>query len=91
MSRALYASLTGSTLNCNSVSDDERVMGGTTDMLDSNQVSPNERYVVNLSEHANDTSMIDSGNEDSKEISQQGGVLLQIECQSFVVATTLSV
>lgn len=50
--------------------DDEGIMGATTYVLDCNEVRADERYVVNLTEHANDTGVIDARNEHGEEVSQ---------------------
>lgn len=50
--------------------NDEVITEATIYVLDCNEVGADERYVVNLTEHANDTSMIDARNEHGEEVSQ---------------------
>jgi hypothetical protein len=54
-------------------------------MLNSNEVGPDERDMVDLAEHANDSAVVDARNHDSKEVSEEGGLLLEVERQSLVV------
>jgi len=55
-------------------------------MLNSNQVRPNQRNMVHLTEHANHPSVIDTRNQDSQQISQKRRLLLEVKCQSLVVS-----
>ena len=55
-------------------------------MLNSNEVRLDQRDVVNLTECPDNTGVVDTGDEDGKEIGQQGWLLLEIERQSLVVA-----
>ena len=57
-------------------------------LLHSDQVRFDERNVVIIfaTEHADDTSMIDSGRQDGEKIIQQIRLLLQVEHEGLVVA-----
>ena len=54
-------------------------------MLNSNEVSPDKRNVVDLAEHANNTAVVDARDHDGKEVGEQGGLLLEVEGQGLVV------
>lgn len=54
-------------------------------MLHSDEVGPDQRNVVNLAEYADDTSMINTGNENGEEIGEKSRLLLQVKCQGLVV------
>lgn len=41
--------------------------------------------MINLPECANNTAVVNSRDKDGEEISQESGLLLKVECQSFVV------
>ena len=57
-------------------------------MLDSDKVGTNERHVVVIctTEHANNTSVVDSRSENSQKVVEEHRLLLQIESQGLVVA-----
>ena len=55
-------------------------------MLYRNQVRADERNVVDLAEHLDDASVVDTRNEDSEQVSEQCRLLLQVERQGLVVA-----
>lgn len=55
-------------------------------MLDSNQIRPYQGDMIDLLEHPDHSAVIDARDEGSEEIGQQCGLLLQIECQGFVIA-----
>ena len=55
-------------------------------MLHSNQVRANEGDVIDLLEHADDASVIDTRNHDRQKIRQQRGLFLQVERERLVVA-----
>lgn len=57
-------------------------------MLYSNEVRANERDVVNLAEHANNTGMINAGNKNSQQVSEKCWLFLEIERKGLVVAIT---
>jgi hypothetical protein len=42
--------------------------------------------VVDLSEHSNNTTVINSGNENSEEVCQKCGLFLEVESKGFVIA-----
>ena len=56
-------------LNCNGVSDDAHGVRAMTNMLDSNEIRTNERDVIYLPKHADDTGMVDARNQDGKKVS----------------------
>ena len=41
--------------------------------------------MVDLSEHSNNTAMINPGNEDSEEVCQKCGLFLEVESKGFVI------
>lgn len=55
-------------------------------MLDSNEIRPNERNVINLSEHANNARVIDTRNEHRQQVGQQIRLFLQVETERLVIA-----
>lgn len=56
-------------------------------MLNSNEIRPDQRYVIYLLEHSYNTAVFNTRNEDSQEICQQCRMLLKVEGQSLVVTT----
>ena len=60
-------------------------------MLYSNEVGADERNVINLSEGADNAAVVDTRDKDSKEISQQGRLLLEVEGEGFVVSNSVGV
>ena len=57
-------------------------------MLNSDEVGPDERNVVDLTEHLDNSRMIDTWNHDCQEISEERRLLLKVERQSLVVASS---
>jgi len=55
-------------------------------MLDGDEIRTDQWDVVDLPEHADNTAVVDTGNENGQKISQEGGLFLEVECQGFVVA-----
>ncbi len=47
--------------------------------------------MVHFAEHAYNAAVVDTGNHDGKQIIEKGGMFLEIEGQSFVVATATKV
>ena len=45
----------------------------------------NERNVVDLSEHSNNTAVINPMNENSEEVCQKCGLFLEVESKGFVI------
>lgn len=56
-----------------------------TYLLYSNEIWANQRNVVDLSEHSNNTAVINPRNEDSEEVRQKCGLFLEVESKGFVV------
>lgn len=54
-------------------------------MLNSNKVCPDERNVINLAEHADHASVVDSRNQRRQKICQERWLLLEIESKSLVI------
>ena len=54
-------------------------------MLHSDQVGANEGNVVDLLEHANNAGVVDTRDQDRKQVREQCGLLLQVERQALVV------
>ena len=48
-------------------------------MLHSDQVGADERNVIDLLEHANNSPMVDTGDQNRKQVRQQRWLLLQVE------------
>lgn len=61
-------------------------MHGSTYVLHSNEIWPYQWDVVYGAEHGDDTRMVNTRNEDSKQISEQCGLFLNVEGQSPVVS-----
>ena len=59
----------------------------TTYMLDSDEVSVDERDVVNLTESTGNTRMVNLRNENGYEVCQEGWLFLEIEHQWIIVTT----
>ena len=55
-------------------------------MLDSNEICADERNVINLPEHLDNTCVVDTRNEDSEKIGEERRLFLQVEREGFVVA-----
>ncbi len=55
-------------------------------MLHGDEVRADEGNMVDRPEHLDDTSMIDTGNEDSEEVGKECRLFLEVERQCFVVA-----
>jgi hypothetical protein len=56
-------------------------------MLDGNEIRADKGDVVDLAEGANNTRVVNSRDKDSQEVSQEGRLFLEVECQSFIVTT----
>jgi hypothetical protein len=59
-----------------------------TCMLDSNEIRADERNVVNLTESTDNMRMVDLRSENGQEVSQEGWLFLEIECQRPVITVT---
>ena len=57
-------------------------------MLDSYEVCADKGNMVDLSEHLDDAGVVDTRNENGKEISEERRLLLKVERQSLVVASS---
>ena len=55
-------------------------------MLYSNKIRADERDVVDLAERADDSAVVDAGDEDGEEVGEERGLFLEIECERLVVA-----
>ena len=56
-------------------------------MLDSNEIRADERNMVNLAEHTNNTRIINTRDGDSQKDSQEGGLSLKVERQRLIITT----
>lgn len=54
-------------------------------LLHGDEVCSDERDVIDLVEHANNTTMVDTRNQHSQQISQQSWLFLEVERKSLVV------
>jgi hypothetical protein len=54
-------------------------------MLDSDEISPDERYMVQLSERSDYAAVVNPRDQDGQEIGKQRRLLLEVECQGFVI------
>lgn len=52
-------------------------------MLNSNEVRPNERNVVLIAEHSDDSAVVNSRNEDGEEVREESRLFLEIECEGL--------
>ncbi len=62
--------------------------GKATDMLNGDEVGADKRDVVDLPEHANHSAVVDARNQNGKKVSEESGLLLEIEGESLVVTVT---
>jgi hypothetical protein len=59
-------------------------------MLDSDKVGADEGNMIHLTEHANNTSVVNARNKDSQQIGKECWLLLEVECQRLVVTAPSS-
>ena len=57
----------------------------TTYVLDSDEIRANERDMVDLAERTNNTRMIDTRDEDSQKVGQEGWLFLKVEGQRLII------
>jgi hypothetical protein len=57
----------------------------TTYMLDSDEIRADERDVVDLAERTNNTRMINTRDEDSQKVGQEGRLFLKVERQRLII------
>ena len=60
-------------------------------MLDGDEVRADERDVVNLSERPDNSGVIDTGDENCKQVGKECGLFLKVERERLVVARKMSV
>ena len=66
-----------------------RIPAEPTYVLNCNEIRTDQRDVVDLPEHLDDTAVVNARNENSEQVGEESRLLLEVERESLVVAVDM--